>query len=311
MRFGALLPHAGHAADPDALVDVALAAERAGFRSVWAGDHVMLPHSTSEYPYADDGNYQLAADRPFLEAFTTLAHVAARTERIHCGVGVCVVPHRPIPLLAKTAATLDFLSGGRFLLGVGSGWSRPEIEGLGMPFERRGAFTDEALDFCRAAWTATDGRLTYRGEFVDVEAMHFVPRPAREGRLPVWVGGRGAAARRRAARFGDVWFPPLWNASAESLAAGIAEVRAIAEDAGRADADAIELAVVCQIAPGERIDAARSGTLAGSPAELARQIDELAAAGVADLVLLLGGSGRRRVQLIERLAEEVLPLLSS
>jgi probable F420-dependent oxidoreductase len=310
MRFGALLPHAGHAADPDALVAVALAAEKQGFHSVWVGDHVLLPASTTDYPYATDGQYPVAPDRPFLEAFATLAYVACATSRVRLGVSVCVVPHRPIPLLTKTAATIDYLSKGRFVLGVASGWSGQEIGALGMPFEDRGAYTDEALEFCRAAWSTSNGRVSFDGEFTEMHDMYLMPKPPQGLALPIWVGGASKAAKRRAAQYGSTWYPPLWGMSTEGLRDGIAEVRAMAERFERPEGDAeIELAVVGDARFEDDADQLTPGTLNGTAAQMAERIDELGSIGVTELVLLLGGSGRRRIAFIDRFHDEVLPLL--
>jgi probable F420-dependent oxidoreductase len=309
MKFGILLPHAGRAADPDALVAVAQAAEDAGFDSVWVGDHVVLPQTTSTYPYADDGRYPLPADRPFLEAFTTLGFVAGATSRVQLGVSVCVVPHRPIALLAKVTATLDFLSRGRAVLGVGSGWSREEIEALGMPFHRRGAFTDEALAFSQAAWGAPDGRLSFHGEFIDAEEMYILPRPPQGSALPIWVGGDSRAARRRAARFGSVWFPPLWGNTADGLRSGLAEIRSLAHQNGRADTGEIGLATVAPATLDEPETDLWPGAVTGPPGRFAHRLEELAEAGVSHIVFLVGGSGARRVEFIARFRAEVIPLL--
>ena len=312
MRFGALLPQAGHAADPDALVEVALAAERCGFDAVWVGDHVLFPASTSDYPYSTDGSYGVPPDRPFLEAYTTLGYVAAATTTVRLGVSICVAPHRPIPLLTKTVATIDFLSKGRFVLGVATGWSGQEIGALGMPFERRGAYTDEALAFTRATWATPDGRISFAGEFTQVDDMYVVPHPPQGQSLPIWVGGAGKAAQRRSAQFGSAWHPPLYGLSDDDLRDGIAEVRELAQRYERPQPDAeIDLAVVGEARFDDGARQLAPGTLNGTPAQIAERIAQLEEIGASDIVFLLGGSGRARVAFIERFQAEVMPLLSA
>jgi probable F420-dependent oxidoreductase len=305
------LPHAGHAADPDGLIQVATEAERLGFESVWVGDHIILPAVTTDYPYADKGQYPLKADRPFVEAFTTLAFVASATSTIRLGVAVCIVPYRPAALLAKIAASLDFLSKGRLILGAASGWSSQEFESLGMPYDRRGRATDEALEFARLAWGSPDGRVTYEGEHVRVRDAYVVPRPPQGADLPIWIGGASRAARRRAAQFGTAWFPPL-NETTDlaALDQGIAEVRAAAVDAGRSHT--IDLNVM---APISFLDESKRpqwpGELSGTPAELTHRLGTLAEAGVGHIVFQLGGSSRRRIEFMQRFMEEVAPNLAA
>jgi probable F420-dependent oxidoreductase len=161
-------------------------AERLGYEILWFRDHVVW-HS------------------PVLDPFTTLGAIAARTSRIRLGTGVVLLPLRPPALIAKAVATLDVLSSGRALLGVGVGGEFPkEFEACGVPFAERGRRTDEALEAIRALWTTAPA--SFKGERYAFDGVVMEPHPLQTPYPPIWVGGRSEAALRRAARFGDAWF---------------------------------------------------------------------------------------------------------
>ena len=189
MKLGVNLPNFGPATTPEVLLSWARKAEDLGFHTLLVSDHVAL---------TDDANGRSPA--PFYEAFTTLAWLAGQTTTLHLGTGVVIAPHRHPLLLARTASTLDTLSGERLVLGVGVGWTRLAFEALGVPFHLRGRLTDQTLEALRALGSA---------DVVEVNGnrVHTGPLPRR--RTPVWVGGNSPAALRRAVRFGDAWHP-LW-----------------------------------------------------------------------------------------------------
>src|SRR6266436_6965753 len=164
MEFGCHLPVFGRAATRAGLLTFARDMEGLGYESLWASDHIVIPHTIrSRYPYSDAGRFPLAADATFLEPLTALAMVAGVTERAKLGTTVLVLPHRHPVLAAKMLATLDHLSGGRVILGAGVGWMKEEIELFGVAFEQRGAWSDEALRMrseerrvgkeCRSRWS--------------------------------------------------------------------------------------------------------------------------------------------------------------
>src|ERR671924_1604801 len=187
MRFGCHLPVYGPAATRETLVGVARRAEALGYDSLWASDHVVLPwRIASRYPYNATGAFPLPPATDFLEPLTALALVAGVTERVRLGTTVLVLPHRHPVLAAKMLATLDHLAPGRVILGAGVGWMREEIELLGAPYERRGAWTDEAIRIMRACWT--EERAAFTGEFFRIPPVASVPRPPR-GPIPIWIGG--------------------------------------------------------------------------------------------------------------------------
>jgi probable F420-dependent oxidoreductase len=176
VRLGVNVPNFGPGTDPGRLRDWAQTAEGLGFDLLMVSDHLAItPDVAQQYP------------PPFYEPFTTLSWLAGTTRRIRLGTTVLIVPYRHPLLTARMAANLNDLSGGRLVLGVGVGWARQEFEALGVPFERRGALTDDHLRAILAAW---DDDEDYRG-----------------GRIPIWVGGNSDAGLRRAVRFGEAWHP--------------------------------------------------------------------------------------------------------
>ncbi|HEY7870725.1 MAG TPA: LLM class F420-dependent oxidoreductase, partial [Methylomirabilota bacterium] len=177
--------------------------EALGYDSLWASDHVVIPHRiTSRYPYSPTGQFPLGPEVPFLEPLTTLAVVAGVTQRVTLGTSILVLPHRNPVLAAKMAATLDHLSEGRLVLGVGVGWMREEIELLGGSYDRRGAWSDEALAVMRACWR--QARTAHRGEFFSFDDIGVFPKPTR-GDIPVLIGGHTPRALRRVVELGDGW----------------------------------------------------------------------------------------------------------
>lgn len=197
MKFGVQLPHFGPLASGEGTLALARRAEALGYDSVWVGDHIVYPPPLAERFGGE-----------FYEAVTTLSFVAAQTSRIAVGTAVLVLPYRHPLVLAKQLATLDALSGGRLIVGVGAGWLEEEYRALGAPFAERGAATDEYLKAMRTLWTAERPR--FAGKFVTFPEVLFAPRP--RATLRVWVGGNSPRALRRAAELGDGWLP-IWHAA--------------------------------------------------------------------------------------------------
>jgi probable F420-dependent oxidoreductase len=219
---------------------VARAAEAAGFESLITVEHVVWPtRYESRYPYSPDGRLPGGPGTLLPDPLIWMAHVAAATTALRLITGVLVVPQRNPLVLAKQVATLDHLSGGRITLGIGVGWLREEFEALGVPFERRGARTDECIAAMRALWAADDA--SYRGTFVRFEGMSSNPKPVR-GRVPIVVGGHSEHAARRAGRLGDGFFPATGTPG--PIQPLIDLMRRTAEAAGR-DPSGIEITTGC------------------------------------------------------------------
>lgn len=305
MDFGWHLPCYGRLATRENLIIVAREAEARGFESVFVSDHVALPFEPkSPYPSSRTGTFPLQPTDDFLEPLTTLAVVAAMTERVRLGTTVLVLPHRHPVLAAKAIATLDHLSGGRLIVGAGVGWLRDEVELFGVPFERRGAWSDEALGVMKRCWA--DERSKYYGEFFQFDDVGCFPKPAQKPYPPLWIGGRTAAAYRRVARFGD-GFHAAWSAP-DVMGQHIREVFKECESIGRLGTD---LTFSVRAAYDIREDAAPHSTagLLGSPQLIVGQIQRYADVGVSHLVLEAPTRDLdEHLALMRRFADDIRPL---
>ena len=286
MRIGVSLLNNWGVEDAQALVGLACRAEELGFDSVWVHDHVFNAGHV----------FDRIGGTPYYEPLTLLSFVAARTERVRLGTSVLVLPyHNPIGL-AKTVATLDVLSGGRVILGVGVGAIEKEMEAMGSTFKERGAITDEAIAVMRTLWTEEDPR--FEGTYSRFAGMKFSPKPLQT--IPVVIGGVSRAAIRRAARLGDGWQP--LGLSPEALGQGIAALREEAQGAGR-DVATIPVSIALSLA------ASRPGryALGTEAAEIARNAKAFAALGVETLVVSANTSDAREARTaMEMVARAVL-----
>jgi len=195
----------GTGAQRDVIDQVAQAAEQSGFSTLWAGEHVvMVDRSRSEYPYSDDGRIAVPSEADWIDPMIALSFAAAATSAIRIATGVLLLPeHNPV-LIAKQAATLDRLSGGRLTLGVGIGWMREEFDAIGVPFARRAARTAEYVAAMRVLWH--DDVASFDGEFVTFDSIRVNPKPVRNNVIPVMLGGNSDAALRRVVSWGDGWY---------------------------------------------------------------------------------------------------------
>ncbi|HXZ87610.1 MAG TPA: LLM class F420-dependent oxidoreductase [Candidatus Binataceae bacterium] len=220
----------GKSARPATLRTLAHHAERLNFATLWAPEHVVLFDThESKYPYSDDGRFLAGSTINLLDPFIGLAYAAATTSRIRLATGICLVPeHNPL-VLAKVIASLDFLSGGRFALGVGIGWSSEEFAALGIPFERRAQRTCEYLEVMRKLWG--EEKSEHQGEFVNFSGVRSFPKPAQGGNVPVIFGGESLPALRRVAKYGNGWFGV--NLDPDEAAAKIAKLDSLLKEAGR------------------------------------------------------------------------------
>jgi probable F420-dependent oxidoreductase len=240
MKLGLHALGIGAGADRAVIAEVSAAAECHGFATLWSGEHVvMVDRSASRYPYSADGRIAVPAQADWIDPMIGLAFAAATTSTIGIATGVLLLPEHNAVHLAKQAATLDTLSGGRFTLGIGIGWSREEFDALGVPFERRGARTAEYVAAMRTLWR--DDVASFEGEFVAFDSVRVNPKPLRNRRIPIVLGGNSDAALRRAAAWGDGWYG--FNVDDVPAAAErIATLRALCQEANR-DPDELRLAV--------------------------------------------------------------------
>ncbi|MGH9015561.1 MAG: LLM class F420-dependent oxidoreductase [Acidimicrobiia bacterium] len=237
MKFGIIFANAGPFGEPDVTAGLAQLAEEHGFESLWTVEHTVVPAGyASEYPYDESGKMPGGDEVSITDPLIWMTWVAAVTTRLRVATGILILPQRNPVTLAKELATLDVLSGGRVDLGIGVGWLREEFEALGVPFESRGARTDEYVAAMRALWN--DDPATFKGEFVTFERCHSNPKPVQPGGIPIVVGGHSQAAARRAGRLGNGFFPGRYRD--EELRPLLETMRASAAEAGR-DPAAIEI----------------------------------------------------------------------
>jgi probable F420-dependent oxidoreductase len=205
MRIGLHALGIGPGATRAVIDAVAIAAESAGFATLWSGEHVvMVDRSASRYPYSADGQIAVPATADWIDPMIGLSFAAAATSTIGIATGVLLLPeHNPV-VVAKQAATLDVLSGGRLTLGVGIGWSREEFDALGVPFARRAARTQEYIAAMRSLWR--DEVASFTGEFAAFQDVRVNPKPVRPGGVPIVLGGNSDAALHRVATCGDGWY---------------------------------------------------------------------------------------------------------
>lgn len=218
MKLGLNVLNYGRGTTPEILLGWARFAEQSGFAIATISDHIALTADVqADYP------------APFYDPLVTIGWLAAQTERLLLGTSVMVLPYRHPLQTARMGANLDQFSGGRFVFGVGTGWSPLEYEALGVPFERRGAITDEYLATVVRAWTADI--VSSAGPHAPHRDVRTGPRPLRQPHPPIWVGGASHAAIRRAVRYGDAWHPinphPGWLPTK-----GVPALHAAAADAG-------------------------------------------------------------------------------
>jgi probable F420-dependent oxidoreductase len=234
MKFGIGFATSGKFSNPGLLAHLATTAERCGFESLWSVEHVAVPVKHLPYPGSKDGSMPGGDDVAIPDPLIPLAYVAAVTKTIKLATGILILPQRHPIYTAKEVATVDVLSGGRVILGIGSGWMKEEFEALGIDFHHRGAMTDEAIQALRALWK--DGAASFEGRHFKFGPLHSNPKPVRRD-VPIHVGGHSTAAARRAARYGDGFVPTVMNP--EKLKELFATVRSEAQKAGR-NPDAIE-----------------------------------------------------------------------
>ena len=240
LKFGLRYASLGRYGSGPAAVELAQAAEEAGFDSIWTVEHVVIPKAYgSKYPYSADGRMGAIEDLPIADPLIWMAYVASATRSIKLGTAILIVPQRNPVVTAKALATLDDMAGGdRVLLGIGVGWLEEEFAALGVPFADRGPRTDDYVGAMRALWSQDCA--TYEGEFVSFRDVYCRPKPA-GGRIPIIVGGDTRAAARRAGRLGDGYFPARGNPTEL-----YDEMRRSAEAAGR-DPDAIEISAAAPV----------------------------------------------------------------
>ena len=234
MKFGLRYCNIGRYVDPSLAVELVQAGEEAGFDSAWTVEHTVVPKGyQSKYPYSPTGRMPgHESDFVCPDPLIWMAYVAAATRRIKLGTAMLILPQHSPVVAAKQVATIDHMSGGRVLLGIGVGWLREEFDAIGVPFDDRGSRADEYVAAMRELWSADEP--TFHGEFLNFDKAYCRPQPVNRS-VPIIIGGDSKPAARRAGRLGDGYFPA--RGSQLEL---IDLARRTAEEHGR-DPDAIEI----------------------------------------------------------------------
>jgi probable F420-dependent oxidoreductase len=218
MEFGICIPHYGKTINVRRIIENVQYAEKVGFDSVWVTDHIIVPRSM-DLIYRDN----------MLEPVALLSHIAALVPRVKLGTSVLILPYRNPVVLAKMLATIDQLSGGRLIVGVGGGWMTEEFAALSVSYPERGKLSDECLSVMRALWTHET--VSFYGQYTSFQDMQASPLPVQQ-HVPIWVGGVSPRARRRVAELGDGWHAT--SLTPEAMAEGVAHLKKLWAKNGRA-----------------------------------------------------------------------------
>lgn len=300
MEWGVHLPQLGHGVGREALLNFSRRIDELGVHSGWVSDHVCWPADIEpKYPYSDDGSFPAANDIAWLDPIGTLLFVAGCTENLKLGTTVLILPYRLPVVTAKQLATLDVLSNGRLILGVGVGWMREEAEILGMPFDHRGKRSNEQLELFRLLFTEEEPQ--YDGKFYQLPKVKFEPKPV-QNPVPVWVGGATQAAFERVARYGQGF-----QAAFQPLEVVKDEIAAIHRCCAAIDRDPAELTMSIRVYldPNELMESAKS--IAGSREQMLASIDKMEDIGISHVVLdpVAPGGVAGRLQAVEQFMTEV------
>jgi probable F420-dependent oxidoreductase len=309
-KFGVFLPVSGRAASRKTLMQAAQQAEALGYDSVWAADRLVMPWKiNTTYPYSKESTFIVPPDRPFFDTLTCLAFLAGCTEKIALGMSVMVLPYRHPLHWAKIATTIDQLSTGRLILGVGVGWMEEEFAAMNAPFKERGKVSDEQLTLLKQLWT--EEHITFQGKYYQVDDIAFNPKPYQKPRLPIWVGGEGKPAQKRAGIYGDAWFPYFVRIAPQELLRRFENVRAEAKKAGR-NPDEVALACCLPIELTSGDAPQQEDYLKGSTEQVAAALRKFVDIGVVHIGLqfMIPHYPERQEQ-IERFAKEALPALKT
>ncbi len=283
MKFG-LIPVNIGVQNLEQMVGLAQLAEGSGFESVWTFEHVIVPVDyQSKYPYDSSGKMGAAPETPFVDPLIALTAIAAATKTIRLGTGVNILSQVNPLYMAKQAASLDFVSGGRFMLGVGIGWLKEEFEALGVPFERRGARFDDYVEAIKKVWSGDV--VEHQSDFISWSGFKSYPLPVQKPHLPIITGGAAGKIFERTARYAQGWFAPM--GTPEDLTPALEKLKAACD---AIDRDVSEIEITCMW-PG------RGGK---------DFIGALEAAGVSRVVTPIPALGANPVEGIQKVAEEVI-----
>ena len=310
MNLGVFLPVSGRAASRQTLLEAARQAESLGYDSVWCADRIIIPWEIkTPYPYSRSATFIVPPDRPFFEPLTCLAFLAGCTEKIKLGMSVMVLPYRHPLYWAKIATTIDHLSTGRLILGVGVGWMAEEFKAMNAPFAERGKVSDEQLRLLDRLWQKE--HVDFDGSHYKIENIAFSPKPYQKPRIPIWIGGEGKLAQRRAGTYGDAWFPYFVRITPAELSDRSQNVQRCAREAGR-DPEEVALACCLPIEITASDVPQEKDYLKGSMTQVIEALNKFKQIGVTHIGLqFMIAHWPERKEQIERFAKEALPALKT
>jgi len=289
MKFGIAVPNFGAYAKREQILEISVLAEELRYDSLWVSDHIIIPDSHEGF------------GDTFLDPLVTLTYIAANTDRIELGTSVLILPYRNPLVLAKMVSTLDTLSQGRVILGIGAGWLEDEFEALGVNFKERGKVTDEYIEIMKELWTSENPE--YSGDYIEFSNIKFLPKPYRKPYPPIWVGGESTGAMKRAVKYGDGWHPVGLTPGAFREKAEYLNSLLPAE---KRDGFSLTLRRNIEINEGRELSA--DDTLRGGREKITKGIREYRDAGVTHLVLyILAGDYKGILNTLRVFAEEIRP----
>ena len=300
MEWGVHLPQLGHEVGREILLNFSRRIDELGMHSGWVSDHVCWPADIEpKYPYSDDGSFPAPNDIAWLDPIGTLLFVAGCTENLKLGTTVLILPYRLPVVTAKQLATLDVVSNGRLILGVGVGWMHEEAKILGMPFDHRGKRSNEQLELFQLLFTEEEPQ--FDGNFYQLPRVKFEPKPVQHP-VPVWVGGATQAAFERVARYGQGF-----QAAFQPLEVVKEEIDAVHRCCEAIDRDPAELTMSVRVYldPNELMESAKS--IAGTREQMLSSINKMEEIGISHVVLdpVAPGGVSGRLQAVEQFMEEV------
>jgi probable F420-dependent oxidoreductase len=287
MQIGFNLPISGPLSSPEIVTLIAQHGEALGYDYLTLTDHIVLPNlRVPGYPYSESGEFFGEGPERRHEQLTAAAFIAAKTSRLRLVLAVMVVPHRPAVLAAKMLSTIDVLSGGRLVVGIGAGWLQTEFDAVvATPFAERGRVTDEYIRAFRTLWTEDAPR--HEGTWVKFDGVFFEPKPVQRPHPPIWVGGESGPSLRRAAGLGDAWYPIGSNNkhlldTLPRYRAGVDRLRRLTAEAGR---DPASVALTYRVkrygeAVSEKASDGERRLFSGSTTDLVADLKALRALGV-------------------------------
>ncbi len=290
MKFGVAVPNYGKYAAKTEIVKMAQIAEELGFDSIWVSDHVIIPETHKGFGYV------------FYDPFITLSYIAAQTRKIKLGTSVIVLPYRNPVVLAKMISTLDNLSEGRIILGVGTGWIKDEFDALGIAYEKRGEVTDEIQKVLKILWT--EDNPSFKGKHYNFSNIKFLPKPVQKPHPVFWVGGGTKKAIERSVKYGEGWHPV--GLTPEELGEKIFYLNSLLENHKNPDFE-VSLRRTIEIT---NKDLSQEEILRGSVEKIVRGIKEYKRIGVDHLLLhFLSGTSEGVLNSMKIFSQEIKSLI--